>query len=167
RCKRSGGGWAAEVGAAHFGCDVRKPVHHCRRAGQIPPSGRLSEDQSETWQGACPGRHNPSQRPEEYFRHHPHRRSADQEILPRFLSPVSVERRRWRDAPHGAAPGIAHDGVGCQPSESWRRTAMDQATRLKWAAVAFTIFWIGGMLWWSGEYDPAYVIILSACGTLG
>jgi hypothetical protein len=44
---------------------------------------------------------------------------------------------------------------------------MDQATRLKWAAVAFTIFWIGGMLWWSGEYDPAYVIILSACGTLG
>jgi hypothetical protein len=62
--------------------------------------------------------------------------------------------------------GIAHDGVGCQPSES-RRTAMGQATPLKWAAVAFTIFWIGGMLWWSGEYHPANIVILSVCGTVG
>ena len=28
---------------------------------------------------------------------------------------------------------------------------MDQARRLKLSAVAYTIFWIGGMLWWSGE----------------
>ena len=44
---------------------------------------------------------------------------------------------------------------------------MDQATPLKWAAVAFTVFWIGGMLWWSGEYHPASIFILSACGTGG
>ena len=44
---------------------------------------------------------------------------------------------------------------------------MDQATPLKWAAVAFTIFWIGGMLWWSGEYHPAYIILLVVCGTIG
>jgi hypothetical protein len=44
---------------------------------------------------------------------------------------------------------------------------MDQATRLKWAAVAFTIFWIGGMVWWSGEYHPASIVILSVCGTVG
>ncbi len=44
---------------------------------------------------------------------------------------------------------------------------MDQAKRLKLSAVAFTIFWIGGMLWWSGEFNPANIIILSICGTLG
>ena len=44
---------------------------------------------------------------------------------------------------------------------------MDQAKRLKLAAIAFSIFWIVGMLWWSGEYHPAYIIILSVCGTLG
>ena len=44
---------------------------------------------------------------------------------------------------------------------------MDQATRLKWAAVAFTIFWIVGMLWSSGEYHPVSIVILSACGALG
>ena len=44
---------------------------------------------------------------------------------------------------------------------------MDQARRLKLAAVFFSIFWIGGMLWWSGEYHPAYIILLAVCGTLG
>jgi hypothetical protein len=44
---------------------------------------------------------------------------------------------------------------------------MDQAKRLKLAAIAFSIFWIVGMLWWSGEYHPAYIIILSICGTAG
>ena len=34
---------------------------------------------------------------------------------------------------------------------------MDQARRLKLGAIFFTIFWIGGMLWWSGEYHPAYI----------
>ena len=50
---------------------------------------------------------------------------------------------------------------------SHRRNAMDQAKRLKLGAVAFSVFWIGGMLWWSGVYDPANIIILTICGTLG
>ena len=41
---------------------------------------------------------------------------------------------------------------------------MDQVGRLKLGAIFFTIFWIGGMLWWSGEYHPAYIIILTICG---
>lgn len=41
---------------------------------------------------------------------------------------------------------------------------MDQAKRLKLSAIAFTVFWTGGMLWWSGEYHPANIIILSVCG---
>ena len=44
---------------------------------------------------------------------------------------------------------------------------MDQAKRLKLAAVFFTIFWIAGMLWWSGEYHPAYIILLAVCGSIG
>ena len=43
---------------------------------------------------------------------------------------------------------------------------MDQARRLKLSAVAFTIFWVGGMLWWSGEVHPASIVILSICGAL-
>jgi hypothetical protein len=50
---------------------------------------------------------------------------------------------------------------------SHRRHAMDQAKRLKLAAIFFTVFWIGGMLWWSGEYHPAYIILLAVCGTIG
>ena len=44
---------------------------------------------------------------------------------------------------------------------------MDQARRLKFGAIFFTIFWIGGMLWWSGEHHPAYIIILAVCGSIG
>ena len=44
---------------------------------------------------------------------------------------------------------------------------MDQEKRLKLAAVFFAIFWSGGMLWWSGEYHPAYVTLLAVCGTIG
>jgi hypothetical protein len=44
---------------------------------------------------------------------------------------------------------------------------MDQAKRLKLSAIAYTVFWIGGMLWWSGEYHPANIIILAVCGTIG
>jgi hypothetical protein len=44
---------------------------------------------------------------------------------------------------------------------------MDQVKRLKLGAIAFTVFWIGGMLWWSGEYHPANIVILSVCGSLG
>jgi UDP-N-acetylmuramyl pentapeptide phosphotransferase/UDP-N-acetylglucosamine-1-phosphate transferase len=47
------------------------------------------------------------------------------------------------------------------------RDVMDQQKRLKLAAVFFAVFWIGGMLWWSGEYHPAYVILLAVCGSLG
>jgi hypothetical protein len=85
---------------------------------------------------------------------------------------IEIESENWRRVA-GVTQltvlrrGIAHDGGGCRASESCRRTVMDQATRLKWAAVAFTIFWIGGMLWWSGEYHPANIVILSVCGTVG
>jgi len=44
---------------------------------------------------------------------------------------------------------------------------MDQARRLKLSAIFFTVFWIGGMLWWSGEYHPANIIILAVCGIVG
>jgi len=44
---------------------------------------------------------------------------------------------------------------------------MDQEKRLRFAAVFFAVLWIGGMLWWSGEYHPAYVILLAVCGSLG
>ena len=44
---------------------------------------------------------------------------------------------------------------------------MDQARRLKLGAIFFAISWIGGMLWWSGEYHPAYIILLAVCGSLG
>jgi hypothetical protein len=43
---------------------------------------------------------------------------------------------------------------------------MDQAKRLKLGAIFFTIFWIGGMLWWSGEYHPANIVILTICSTI-
>jgi hypothetical protein len=48
-----------------------------------------------------------------------------------------------------------------------RRDVMDQAKRLKLGAIFFTIFWIGAMLWWSGEYHPANIIILAVCGAIG
>jgi hypothetical protein len=37
----------------------------------------------------------------------------------------------------------------------------------KLGAIFFTILWIGGMLWWSGEYHPAYIILLAVCGSIG
>lgn len=43
---------------------------------------------------------------------------------------------------------------------------MDQTKRLKLAAVAFSVFWIVGMIWWSGEFDPANIVILSLCGAV-
>jgi hypothetical protein len=48
-----------------------------------------------------------------------------------------------------------------------RSTLMDQAKRLKFGAIFFTVFWIGGMLWWSGEHHPAYIILLAVCGSIG
>jgi hypothetical protein len=46
-------------------------------------------------------------------------------------------------------------------------TVMDQAKRLKLGAIFFSIFWIAGMLWWSGELHPANIVILTICGSVG
>ena len=43
---------------------------------------------------------------------------------------------------------------------------MNPITRLKLGSVLFTVLWTGGMVWWSGAYDPANVIILSLCGAV-
>ena len=43
---------------------------------------------------------------------------------------------------------------------------MDHAKRLKLGAIFFTIFWVGAMLWWSGEHHPANIVILTICGTI-
>ena len=56
-----------------------------------------------------------------------------------------------------------HGVVGCQPSEGCHGSGR----RLKLGAIFFTTFWIGGMLWWSGEYHPANIIILAICGIVG
>jgi hypothetical protein len=49
---------------------------------------------------------------------------------------------------------------------SHRRSAMNPITRLKFSSVLFTVLWTGGMLWWSGAFEPANIIILSICGAL-
>jgi hypothetical protein len=46
-------------------------------------------------------------------------------------------------------------------------TFMDQAKRLKVGAIFFAVFWILGMLWWSGELHPANIVILTICGAVG
>jgi len=43
---------------------------------------------------------------------------------------------------------------------------MTPATRLKWSTVIFTVLWTGWMLWWSGSFDRANVIILAICGAV-
>ena len=40
-------------------------------------------------------------------------------------------------------------------------------TMLLGVAGAFVGGWIGGMLWWSGEHHPAYIILLAICGSIG
>jgi hypothetical protein len=49
--------------------------------------------------------------------------------------------------------------------QSWSK-AMYPSTRLKLSAVLFTVFWIGGMLWWSGSMDGVNIIMLTICGVL-
>lgn len=44
---------------------------------------------------------------------------------------------------------------------------MDQARRLKLGAIFFAIFWILGMLWWSGEFRPVNIVVLAICGAVG
>ena len=42
----------------------------------------------------------------------------------------------------------------------------DPVTRMKWSAVAFAMLWTGWMIWWSGNFAPAEIIILTICGGL-
>jgi hypothetical protein len=37
---------------------------------------------------------------------------------------------------------------------------------LKWSATAFAVLWTGWMIWWSGDFAPANIIILTICGAL-
>jgi hypothetical protein len=39
-------------------------------------------------------------------------------------------------------------------------------TPLKFSAIVFAILWTGWMLWWSGSFAPANVVILSICGSV-
>lgn len=43
---------------------------------------------------------------------------------------------------------------------------MKPTTPLKLCAIAFNVLWSGWMLWWSGSYDRANVIILTICGSI-
>ena len=42
--------------------------------------------------------------------------------------------------------------------------ARNPLARLKLSAVTFAVLWTGWMLWWSGSFDRANVIILTICG---
>jgi hypothetical protein len=37
---------------------------------------------------------------------------------------------------------------------------------LKYCAIAFTVLWCGWMVWWSGIYAPANIMILAVCGAV-
>ena len=37
---------------------------------------------------------------------------------------------------------------------------------LKWGSIAFTVLWTGWMIWWSGDFHAANVIILAICGSV-
>ena len=39
-------------------------------------------------------------------------------------------------------------------------------TSLKWGSIAFTVLWTGWMIWWSGDFHVANVIILAICGSV-
>ncbi|MGH6710187.1 MAG: hypothetical protein ACREEK_14560 [Bradyrhizobium sp.] len=43
---------------------------------------------------------------------------------------------------------------------------MTPTTPLKLSAIAFTVLWSGWMLWSSGSYEPANIIILAVCGSI-
>ena len=43
---------------------------------------------------------------------------------------------------------------------------MDQISRLKWSSVAFAVLWTGWMIWWSGIFDAANIVILTICGAV-
>ena len=41
---------------------------------------------------------------------------------------------------------------------------MNQDTTLKFSAIMFAVLWTGGMIWSSGSFDAANIIILALCG---
>ena len=43
---------------------------------------------------------------------------------------------------------------------------MDPTSRLKWSSVAFTVLWTGWMIWWSGDFHTANIVILTICGAI-
>ncbi|MBU6464506.1 MAG: hypothetical protein KGK01_11090 [Bradyrhizobium sp.] len=43
---------------------------------------------------------------------------------------------------------------------------MNPAIGLKWSAAFFTLFWILGMLLWSGEFSLANVVITTISGVI-
>jgi len=43
---------------------------------------------------------------------------------------------------------------------------MKPTTPLKRRTIAFTVLWSGWMLWWSGSFGPANIVIQAICGAL-
>ena len=43
---------------------------------------------------------------------------------------------------------------------------MPAEKRLKLGAVLFAVFWTAGMVWWSGPFEPASLIIFSIGGAV-
>ncbi len=43
---------------------------------------------------------------------------------------------------------------------------LSSATSLKLGGIAYTLLWTCWMIWWSGSYSRATVIILSMCGSI-
>ena len=44
--------------------------------------------------------------------------------------------------------------------------AVQPTTPLKLSAIAFVVLWSGWMVWSSGSYEPANVLILTTCGCI-
>jgi UDP-N-acetylmuramyl pentapeptide phosphotransferase/UDP-N-acetylglucosamine-1-phosphate transferase len=39
-------------------------------------------------------------------------------------------------------------------------------TSLKWGSIAFAVLWTGWMVWWSKDFAPVNVVILTICGAV-
>jgi hypothetical protein len=46
----------------------------------------------------------------------------------------------------------------------YRSKAMNPTTGLKLSATFFAVFWTAGMVWWSGIFELANVVITVICG---
>jgi predicted PurR-regulated permease PerM len=49
-------------------------------------------------------------------------------------------------------------------SIGYRSKAMNPTTGLKLSATFFAVFWTAGMVWWSGIFEAANIIITVICG---